>query len=278
MSRAVAVDDSTHGSDGEDRGVLHQHAERHQAAAYAEFFGPVTRRFLRYIPDALPQSARLVADLGAGGPELARLLADSHRRCVAFDHSLAMLAGCRESGAPAVVADAEALPCAEAGFDAVAAAFLLPHLTDPAAALAEMRRVLRPGGTLVLVNWAAGEESPFTGLASMLLAERASAEVREPLAEAARRAAAGWLTDLVRAGGFQPVQAETLSTTVSIRSPGHWWRGMIGASTGLSMLLHATDPELRRDVQEEFLLRAEAYRRGSELVVPVAAHLLRASR
>lgn len=48
-----------------------------------------------------------------------------------------------------VAADALALPFAESGFDCVTSAFLLRNLVDLPGALAEMRRVLRPGGRVV---------------------------------------------------------------------------------------------------------------------------------
>ncbi len=46
------------------------------------------------------------------------------------------------------VADAQALPFVDAGFDAVVANHMLYHVPDRARALAEIRRVLRPGGRL----------------------------------------------------------------------------------------------------------------------------------
>ena len=48
------------------------------------------------------------------------------------------------------VADARRLPFADASFDVVLSAHMLEHLADPGLALAEMRRVLRPGGRIVL--------------------------------------------------------------------------------------------------------------------------------
>jgi SAM-dependent methyltransferase len=51
-----------------------------------------------------------------------------------------------------VVAGALPLPFAEASFDAVFAGELIEHLVDPAQGLAEFRRVLRPGGTLILTT------------------------------------------------------------------------------------------------------------------------------
>jgi ubiquinone/menaquinone biosynthesis C-methylase UbiE len=47
---------------------------------------------------------------------------------------------------------AEELPFADAGFDAAVSAFALCTVGDPAAALAEVRRVLVPGGTLLLLE------------------------------------------------------------------------------------------------------------------------------
>jgi ubiquinone/menaquinone biosynthesis C-methylase UbiE len=53
--------------------------------------------------------------------------------------------------------DAEALELPDAGFDAVLCALGLMYLPDPAQALREMRRVLRPGGRMALCVW--GERS-----------------------------------------------------------------------------------------------------------------------
>jgi SAM-dependent methyltransferase len=56
-----------------------------------------------------------------------------------------------KSGAPVVGGSVNAMPFADASFDAAIAADVLCHAdVDPAAALAELRRVLRPGGRLVV--------------------------------------------------------------------------------------------------------------------------------
>ena len=48
--------------------------------------------------------------------------------------------------------DLRALPFADASFDHVFICFVLEHLADPAAALEELRRVLRPGGSLTVIE------------------------------------------------------------------------------------------------------------------------------
>lgn len=54
---------------------------------------------------------------------------------------------------PSLLADAQALPLADASFDVVSVAFGLRNMTDKAAALAEMARVLKPGGRLLVLEF-----------------------------------------------------------------------------------------------------------------------------
>lgn len=64
----------------------------------------------------------------------------------------AMLRRARLAGRPAVLAVAEHLPVADAFFDSVVSTLVQCTVADPAAALAEVRRVLRPGGSFLLLE------------------------------------------------------------------------------------------------------------------------------
>jgi SAM-dependent methyltransferase len=86
-----------------------------------------------------------VLDLGGGNGTLGRLLADRHVATVVVDQA----AHVQQAPRPAVRADAHQLPFAEGSFAAVAALWMLYHLSDPVLALNEAARVLRPGGTFV---------------------------------------------------------------------------------------------------------------------------------
>ena len=72
---------------------------------------------------------------------------------VGLDASLGMLRQARVSmSLPLVQGKAEALPFADASFDMVTMGYALRHITDFASVFAEFRRVLQPGGRLVILE------------------------------------------------------------------------------------------------------------------------------
>jgi ubiquinone/menaquinone biosynthesis C-methylase UbiE len=101
----------------------------------------------------------LVLDVAAGTGHVARRLAPRVRVAVAVDSTKAMLdRGWIEAKRAALrnvvfmQADAAALPFVDGAFDVVVSRFALHHFEDPAVQVAEMRRVLRPGGRLAVAD------------------------------------------------------------------------------------------------------------------------------
>ncbi|MFD2093118.1 class I SAM-dependent methyltransferase [Blastococcus deserti] len=96
-----------------------------------------------------PLAGRTVLDAGAGTGLGSAALAAAGARVVALDLSADMLSWQLGARPPAVVGDVTRLPLRDDAVDDVLAAFVLNHLVDPHAGLAELRRVTRPGGALL---------------------------------------------------------------------------------------------------------------------------------
>jgi ArsR family transcriptional regulator len=101
-----------------------------------------------------------VADIGTGTGILAAELARLGLRVIAIDNSARMLdaaraklAGEQQPGVELRRGEAGALPLADGEVDAALAHMVLHYLPSPADAIREMARVLRPGGSVVLVDF-----------------------------------------------------------------------------------------------------------------------------
>jgi demethylmenaquinone methyltransferase/2-methoxy-6-polyprenyl-1,4-benzoquinol methylase len=110
-----------------------------------------------------PHPGDLVLDLAAGTGCSTEPFDDRGATGIACDFSLGMLAqGKRDRPAVRFVAgDGTRLPFGDDTFDAVTISYGLRNFVDPVAGLREMRRVTRPGGTLVVCEFSRPTWAPF---------------------------------------------------------------------------------------------------------------------
>jgi len=181
-----------------------------------------------------------VLDLAAGTGTSSLTFTATGADCVACDFSLGMLQAGRSrlaragqhdgqlhdgrGGLAFVAGDALRLPFADGAFDAVTISFGLRNVASPGAALAEMRRVTRPGGRLVVCEFSTITMAPVDKLYRRYLlnvlpaiARRTarSPEAYEYLAESV----ADWpaqreLAGLIEAAGWSAVRWRDLSLGV----------------------------------------------------------------
>ena len=94
-----------------------------------------------------------LADIGGGTGNYALVLKQEGWDSVVVDCSADMLGRAAAKGLQTVQAHAERLPFGDESFDAATMISMLHHVQDRRAALAEARRILRPGGRLVLLGF-----------------------------------------------------------------------------------------------------------------------------
>lgn len=189
------------------------------------FFEPYAEDLARRVAALRPRD---VLELAAGTGVAARAMARSLPggvRLVATDLNEPMLARAAAVGAARAVewrrADALALPFADGSFDAIACQFGVMFFPDVRRGLAEARRVLRPGGTLLFTVWDGLEENEFADAVTAELARVFPADpprflARTPHGYHHREVIA---RDLAAAGFGPPPEIETV--TARSRAPSH---------------------------------------------------------
>jgi 2-polyprenyl-6-hydroxyphenyl methylase/3-demethylubiquinone-9 3-methyltransferase len=120
------------------------------------------------VPPA-PRPGAVLLDVACGGGVMAPYVARLGYRHVGVDIGLAALSVAREHGVEPVQADAGRLPFADGAAEVVVAGEMLEHVTDLAAVVSELCRVLAPGGTLVVDALA---DTALARFVTVTLAER----------------------------------------------------------------------------------------------------------
>ncbi len=122
------------------------------------------RRWRRSVIAAVdPQPGERVLDLAAGTGTSSQPFADRGATVVPCDFSLGMLRVGKQARPhlPFTAGDGTRLPFADDTFDAVTISFGLRNIVDPLAGLAELQRVTRPGGRLVVCEFSHPTWAPF---------------------------------------------------------------------------------------------------------------------
>ncbi|MGH2754863.1 MAG: class I SAM-dependent methyltransferase [Actinomycetota bacterium] len=175
-----------------------------------------------------PEPGHTVLELAAGtgdtGFDVAERLGENGR-LISSDFSPAMLETARRRGAELGiknvdyrVLDAERIELKDDSVDGVLCRFGYMFVADPAAAFAESRRVLRPGGRLALAVWGSPERNPFFAMIGISLVQRGHLPAPEPPPAPGifAMASAERTTDLLARAGFTEVRTEDVAVCFTL--------------------------------------------------------------
>jgi SAM-dependent methyltransferase len=227
-------------------------------AAYQVFLGRWTERLADALLGSLeipPEGALL--DVGCGTGSLAFAMANRWlgRQVTGVDIAEPYVAFARAravSGQPAFdLADVSSLPYPNGAFAAAIAQLVLNFVPDPAAALAEMRRVTKPTGLVAAMIWdfrgRLVYQRMFWDTATVL--DPTAAKVRDRLFSAPLALPDG-LPKLFAEAGFTAVRLQSVTIRMDYASFGDYWEPLCGGQGPVGTYVVQLEPALRERIED----------------------------
>jgi SAM-dependent methyltransferase len=214
-------------------------------ARLAEDLSPVRMWLIR---ELAPQPGDTVLELCAGPGDTGFAAAEivgERGRLISTDFSPEMVAVARRRGdelgllnVDYRVIDAERIDLDDDSVDGMLCQSGYMLMADPAAALSETRRVLRPGGRVALSVWGDPERNPWASTPGRLLVERGHIPPPEPGAPGAFSMASDErVRELVGAAGFTAVRIEEVAVRWSFRDLDEYQRWLMDVSASLALVI-----------------------------------------
>jgi ubiquinone/menaquinone biosynthesis C-methylase UbiE len=220
-----------------------------------------------------PKPGDTVLELAAGSGEtgfLAAKLVGETGRLISTDFAPGMVAAAREraremgiANAEFRVLDAEHMDLGTNSVDGVLCRWGYMLMIDPAAAFAETRRVLRPGGRLVFSVFAAPDRNPVVSLLVRILVAQGHLPPPDPRAPGIFALAdPNRIRELVTAAGFAEPEIEEVPWRWRFASRDAYWRFMNEAAGAISPILRALPPDAQTSVRDQLHDAARPFHAG----------------
>ncbi len=250
-------------------------------SAYVQKFGPVTDFVARHIVEQCRPEGLAVLDLCCGQGALTAMLQEAGAKTAGLDFSSEMLALAKVNapGAELHQGDAGSLPFADESFDLVVCNFGMMHLPDQPKALAEVSRVLRPGGAFVMATWAAPDESPAFGTVFSTIRGHADLSAAPPQPDLFLFAKPESARPVLEVAGLTLADHQLVPAVWRLEQPGELFEIFLTATVAAAQLLKSQSPDVLAAIKAEITGKvAEKFAADGGYRVPVPVAVLRAQR
>jgi SAM-dependent methyltransferase len=250
-----------------------------------QMLGPVGETMVRSLSIKVDQRHLDVA-AGTGQPGLTIAQLAPQGRVVLADLAPEMLAAARRIAAADAIdnievreCSADTLPFPDASFDSATCRFGLMFVPDPRQAVAELARVVRPGGRVAVSAWSRPEANPWATVPAAAIAS----EIAQPAPDADapgmfRLATPGAVAALYRAAGLRDVTETDVPVALTTDTPEQYWGLLTDLTAPVVAVLEQLDEPGRQRIAADVIARARRFQTSGSVRLPGLARCVVGTR
>jgi ubiquinone/menaquinone biosynthesis C-methylase UbiE len=235
------------------------------------------------VRNADPRPGQTYLDVAGGTGDLSFLVAErvgDEGRVIYTDFAPEMVDVARRQGEQRGVGnveyrvmDAERMDLDDGSIDGVICRYGYMLMADPAAALAETRRVLRDGGPLALVVWSTPDRNPWAAVPAMTIVQRGHIPPPEPgMPGIFAMGMPERIRGLVTGAGFGEPEIEEIPIEFHYPDADDVWDALVRLAGPLARVVTALPDDERNATREAIIQNMESYRnQDGSYTAPAAA-------
>jgi len=243
----------------------------------------------RLVADARIRPGLHVLDLGSGTGYPALLVGEvvgAEGTVVGIDLAESMLAVATRKattlGLPQVsfrTGDVTSLPFESGSMDSIVSRFCLMFLPEIPKAVAEIARVLKPGGYIAAAVWSLPEKNPFIRIPMDVIKTIMPLPPPDPEAPGIfRLARPGDLSGMFERAGLVSLDDEEFTAEVTYATAEEFFRGLMDIAAPIQNLFAKLTPPQQREAEQGIIKAVNDYRRPEGVSLPIAVRIVSARK